>query len=383
MMLFDEIERTDTTSAKHKMKEYEYLNVSARPEAEDCRATVEEWFLTFPQEEKEEIKARICSNDDRQFQSAFFELFLYRLLTKIGCNVEIHPSMKGDTLKTPDFLVTSSKGGKFYLEATVATDMTDDEVSSGARKSVVYDSINKLDSPNFFIGMKLAGDPQTPPPGKKIGKFLSAKLKGLDPDIIVAEYKAKGNDGLPTWEYHHDGWAITFFPIPKKAEARGKSGTRPIGLQFFGARWINSSASIRNSIEKKAARYGDLEYPYIVAINALGVSVDRESVMEATLGKEQVILNVAGSEPSVDRVERDWNGAWILGQKPKNTRVSGVLVGKRLSPWSYLERELVLYLNPWAQKPYSSDLCTLPRFKPEDGIFKFCDGQNIMGIFES
>ncbi|MCK4820058.1 hypothetical protein KA005_30110, partial [bacterium] len=105
MMLFDEIERTDTTSAKHKMKEYEYLNVSARPEAEDCRATVEEWFLTFPQEEKEEIKARICSNDDRQFQSAFFELFLYRLLTKIGCNVEIHPSMKGDTLKTPDFLV--------------------------------------------------------------------------------------------------------------------------------------------------------------------------------------------------------------------------------------------------------------------------------------
>ncbi len=347
-----------------------------------CRDTLEDWFLSFPEGEKAEIKARISSNDDRQFQSAFFELFLYRLLTRIGCTVEIHPKMEGEVLKRPDFLVTSSKGEKFYLEATVATDMSDKDVASEARKSVVYDSINKLDSPNFFIGMRLSGAPQTSPPGKKIIKFLADKLKGLDPDTIDAEYKEKGNDGLPEWEYHHDGWNIIFFPIPKKPEARGKSGARPIGLQSFGAHWISSSSAIRNSIEKKSARYGDLEYPYIIAINALGASVDRESVMEATLGKEQVILNVAGSEPAVERVERDWDGAWILKQKPKNTRVSGVLVGKRLSPWSYLERELVLYLNPWAQKPYNSDLCSLPRFNPEEGVFKFYDGQSIKGLFE-
>ncbi len=378
-MLFDEIERHDLSTATYQARHFEYLNVSARPEATESRKYMEEWFSKYPETEKEEIRARIRSNDDRQFDSAFFELFLFALLTQLGCSFEVHPVMAGDVLKKPDFLVTAPKGDRFYLEATVATDVSDEENAAEARKRVVYDSINKIESRDFFIGMNIEGDPKTSPPGKTIRGFLNKKLKEVDPDKIAEAYEKIGEEAVPKWKYSFEGWDITFFPIPKKPEARGKEGVRPIGMQSSGARWIDSSSSIRTSIEKKASRYGDLEFPYIVAINALGNAVDRESVLEATLGKERVVINT--TTLAVERVERDWNGAWIAGGAPKNTRVSGILVAKKVCPWSFLHREMVLYLNPWAQKPYVSDLSQLPRFVPNGGVFEFHEGLSLANIF--
>lgn len=377
-MIFDEFKRDDLSTASYQVRHFEYLNISARTEATESRRYMEEWFSAYPDAEKEEIRARIRSNDDRQFESAFFELFLFAFLTRLGCSFQVHPGMSGDVLKRPDFLVTSTKGEQFYLEATVATDISDEENAADARKRVVYDSINKVESPNFFIGMNIEGDPKTSPPGKTIRGFLRKKLEGVGPDEIAEAYDKFGDEALPKWKYSFEGWDITFFPIPKKPDARGKEGVRPLGMQSFGARWIDSSAAIRSSIEKKASRYGDLESPYIVAINALGGAVDRESVLEAAFGKERVIINTATL--AVERVERDWNGAWISGGVPKNTRVSGILVAKKVCPWSFLHREMVLYLNPWAQRPYSSDLSQLPRFVPSGGVFEFHEGLSIADI---
>lgn len=215
-MLFDEYEREDFSLATYQAHHYEYLNISARSEAAECRRYMETWFSTYPESEKEELRFRIRSNDDRQFQSAFFELFLFALLTRLGCRFEIHPAMAGEVAKKPDFLVTSSTGQKFYLEATVATDLSDEEAAIEARKKVVYDSINKIDSPNFFIGMEIEGDPKTSPPGKTIRGFLKKKLSEIDPDDITAAYERVGDAALPKWQYRHEGWEITFFSDTQK-----------------------------------------------------------------------------------------------------------------------------------------------------------------------
>lgn len=340
---------------------------------------MEEWFLTYPELEKEELRSRIRSNDDRQFQSAYFELFLFALLTRLGCTFEVHPAMEGEVTKRPDFLVTSSTGDKFFLEATVATDLSDEEAAVEARTKVVYDAINRVESPNFFIGMEIDGEPRTPPKGRAIRGFLQKKISEIDPDEMSAAYERLGDAALPKWLYRHDGWEITFFPIPKKPEARGKTEVRPLGLQSFAAQWIDSSSAVRASVEKKASRYGELEHPYIIAINALGHSVDREAVLEALLGKERTVVNT--STMTVEQVGRDWNGAWILGKKPKNSRVSGILLANKVCPWSYIHRDLTLFLNPWAQMPYVSDLCKFSRCVPENGKLEFYDGIRVSTVF--
>lgn len=383
MLLFDEIERTDLDSALYAEPEYHYWNRSGRPEAAAIRKNLNNWFAAYPDDEKDELKARIQSGDDNQFHSVMFELYLYSLLRALGCTIEIHPDLTADNItKKPDFLVRSPNGDKFYLEARVASDMSTEEVGKQARMNQIYDAINKLSSPNFFIGMNLEGAPSTSPSGKKIRAFLNKHLSNLNPDEVIEKYNYGGLGSLPHWKYEHDGWVIDFFPIPKKPEARKKKGVRPIGLQFHEFKFIDSSAAIKKVIERKATKYGELEYPYIVAIYARGISVDEEDILEALFGKEQVILQMSDEGPKVEQVQRDLNGAFISPSGPKNTRVSGVLVSTRISALPSIKIQMRLYHNPWAKRPYESILKELPEAIPKDGKMHFKEGKSPDSILE-
>jgi len=376
-LLFDETERTDMSPAFYAEPEYHFWNRSGRPEAAIIRKNLSKWFAAFPDNEKDELKARIQSGDDNQFHSAFFELYLYNLLIALDCAVEIHPDLTNkDNNKKPDFLVHASNNSKFYLEARVASDISDEEAARQARMNQVYDVINKLLSPNFFIGMNLEGSPNTPPSGRKIRNFLNERLSALNPDEIIEKYTVGGMEGLPHWKYEHDGWVIDFYPIPKKPEARNKKSVRPIGLQSHGFKRVDSGAAIKKAIERKATKYGDLEYPYIVAVYARGISVDEEDVLEALFGKEQVIVQFSDEGAQVERIQRDLDGAFVSPSGPKNTRVSAILVATRVSALPSIESKMRLYHHPWAKQPYNSVLTQLSEAIPKDEKMTLRDGKS-------
>jgi len=380
MKLFDDMTRKDEGPAAYAEPKIHYLNRSARLSFERIRKIIEEWFSRYPIKEQLDFYKRFRSTNDLQHQSAFFELFVHELLLRMGCRILLHPKASNIKEKRPDFLVKSSGGESFYLEAVIASNESKEDYGARMRMNTVYDSINKLDSPNFFIGLKLNGYPKTVPPGNEIRSFLAKKLAMLDPDEINSLYMAGGNKAVPHWRFQYGGWKIDFFPIPKSTALRGKPGVRPIGMQFYGFHFVESVSAIRGALIKKAKRYGDLDLPYVIAVNILDYDADRIDFVDALFGNEQFIMGVNPNGIVMEpKMIRKPNGLWYSTNGPRYTRVSAVIFAEHIMPWSLPRAFLCLYHNPWAKKKYSSILTRLPQAIPK-GEMEWRQGETVGSI---
>lgn len=384
MGLFDEIERRDEGPARHAEPQFAYLNRSARAMFSRTRQVLETWFSRYPVSEQADLRARFRSKNDPQHLSAFFELFLHQLVLRLGCSVTIHPSPGESTTRRPDFLAESPSGSRFYIEAVVVTGESEKDAAATARMNAVYDALDRLDSPNFFIGMELRGGPKTPPRAGAMRSFLRERLAPLDPDQITQLVQSAGFHALPRWRFEHMGWEIDFFPIPKSPRARGKPGVRPIGMRMGEALWSDPSAAIRNAIVGKAGQYGDLDLPYAIAVNALEAGVDRIDIMEALFGREKFTVKLTPSGPSEPEMTRELDGVWTSPSGPRYTRVSAVLLAGPVLPWNVPRARICLYHNPWARRPYTSELTRLPRAIAQptrDHHMQWQDGESLATIF--
>jgi hypothetical protein len=376
-MLFDGIERGYTGPIRHAEPNFVYLNRSARPQAVAIRATLEEWFSRYPEgETKNDLQGRFRSGDDAQYRSSFFELLLHELCRQLSCIAEPHPDVEGTT-KKPDFLVRPSHGSPFYLEAAIVTDESDQEAAARARINAIYDSLERLVSPDFFVGIQINGLPVSQPPARQIRAFLAKKLASVDPDEITRLYNAKGYDALPRWSFHDQEWSIEFYPIPKRREARGEPGVRPIGAITTSFRETHTDLAIKRTLEEKAGYYGELDLPYVIAVDALtefGIYTD--DVMNALFGTEHVLIPRDSSAGSGVKYQRALDGLWTSPKGPRYTRVSCVLIAV-VDAWNLPNATVCLYHNPWARYPYDSPLTNLPQAKAEDNNMKWLDGKRL------
>lgn len=228
------------------------------------------------------------------------------------------------------------------MEAVLASEFDASEMAAEKRKNVLLQAIEKIDSPNFFIGIESEGSPDTPPPGKALRGVLSKWLSKLNPDDVIREYEAKGSDALPALKWQHEDWKIEFQAIPIKPERRGQ-GQRVIGLYSEEARWINSWEPIRDAILFKGGRYGELSKPYVVAVNVNSFALDRIDEMQALFGQEQFTFSHDFQEP---RMHRAPNSAWIGPNGPRYRRVTGAWLFGNLNPYNMVSRKNNLYVNP-------------------------------------
>jgi hypothetical protein len=361
--------------------DFTYLNFSARPGVQRIREMVDDWFSRYPEAHRAEFRARFREADDYHHRSAFFELFLNELLLRLKYQIEIHPEIRGIP-RRPDFRITSPEGTSSYLEAVLATDETREETAARARMNQVYDTLNRLESPDYYLGMDLRGEPATPPSGRNMRNFLEQRIAGLRYEDTSELFRLEGIPGMPHWRYEHDGWTIDFFPIPKSDQARGRAGARPVGLQAEGARLLETRASIRDAVLEKAGRYGELDEPYIVAVNVLSDHMDRTDVMEGLFGYEQFTFRVEAGLPQDPQFSRARNGAWVGPKGIQNTRVSGALIFNNLTPSNLLWAEPCLYRNPWAARSFKGALDNLPRVQAKNAQeVEFLDGESLQSIF--
>jgi hypothetical protein len=381
MAVFDQIERVELGPRPYAQPDFNYLNGSARQGVQAIRHTIEEWFLHYPNDDRAELRTRLRSEDNYQHRSAFFELFLHELLLRLGCDVEVHPQVAG-TQRHPDFHVQSPMGHACYLEAILASDETREESAANARMNQVYDALNRLNSPDFYIGMNLGGAPATPPSARHIRTFLSRHLAQLNFDDIADLFRDGGFRALPHWQYQHDGWSIELFPLPKSDQNRGRGGIRPIGIQFEPMRLLQTREAIRDSVLEKAGRYGELGQPYVIAVNVLSAHLDRIDVMEALFGFEQFRYR-PGALPQQPELGRAPNGAWFGPAGIQNTRVSAALVFPNLSQSSLCWTIPCIYHNPWAAHRYAGELDRLNGGVPRDAQYMdFQDGESLRSIFD-
>lgn len=377
MQLFDDINRDDTGPAKQTEPPFQYLNRSARPEFQKIRDVMEEWFSHYPSDKQAEFRQEFRNEENHQ--AAFFELFAHELLLKLNCTIlQLHPPTNQST--TPDFQVKDASGTEFFIEATIRKDgRTNPHVDS------LCEIVDSLESPDFFICLQIIKPPVTTPSKRKLQAFLKSKLEEIDWTEIAA-LQAKDVDNLPIWEYEEGEMKVQFSPLVKSNDLRGKSGSQTLGIVNEGAFWVNHGEALKKKLRSKATKYGQLEVPYIIAVNGLDFFPEDEpsiDIINALLGTEQFIMQMPlGDSPKI-AMTRKPDGLWTGSpDKPTNTRVSGVLFLPGLFPWSVPRSKIRLYHNPWAKYPAKSCLTELPQAIIKDNHVEFHDGKSLYEIFD-
>lgn len=356
---------------------YSWLDRCASSEAKRMRTLLEAWFARYPVQERNELKSRFQSKDDFQCQSAVFELYLHELLTGLNYSLEVHPDNPSGKSKKPDFRATDSRGNTMFVEAALVTEMSDKDRAAEARKNAVYDVLNGMESPNFFIGIFPAGNPKTPPPARQIRRKIENWLKGLDPDEIGRKIST-GEDTGPECRFRDGDWAIRFTAMPKSKEARDKPGIRPIGCHTIEG-WAATWKAIRDIVKAKGNRYGDMQQQLLIAVNVLRMAGDID-VMQALFGEEVCTVNTLTDDPP--KLDRNLNGVWTSPNGPDYTRIGGVLVCQAVSPWTFAVSNPRLWHNPWATNPVIGPICSLPQAVAKNGRMEKTPGMHPREIFD-
>jgi hypothetical protein len=354
MPLFDQIERTETRVRHQNESSFDYLNTSARPGICAIREMLERWFEHLPNSAKADIRGRFRSGDEVQYESSFFELFWHELLCSSCYEVTTHPRVPNATTN-PDFLASRAGVPQFYLEATLA--MPPGDPAATRRLAELYQTLDRMASPDFFLEIQYRGSPQENVRGRALRQRLESWLEELNFDEISRLYQERNYGAVPTFTWPEHGVMLTFTPIPKGPQSRGQLGIRPIGIVApMDMRMVRTHDDIRVALEGKATKYGVLELPLLVAVNVMDDFCEEADLWSALFGEEQLVA----TQQANGRWREDWgarapNGAWYGREGPRNRLVSAVVVTHQLSPSNVRTRTLELIHNPWALHPMTPD----------------------------
>lgn len=372
--IFDDIARNDVAVSLPDETLFSYLNRSGRPEAARVRELVDAWFAEYPETHRKPLVGRFRSPIDDEHRSAFFELFLHHLILARGGKVlAIEPKLE-HTNKSPDFCVESADGEQFYLEAVMATGRSAQETASHARLNTALAAIDEISSPNHFLDLTVHGLPTAPISIKKMRRALRSWIAGLPKDETAKD--------APPLKYEEHGATIQL-----RAWTRNKPAgddARAVGIRHFPITQIAPSKDVRSALKKKASRYGKLDLPYLVAINALGHHSRESAVIDALLGTPYVRISRSASGKEIVEDTRAADGIWYSAPdgQAQNTGLSGVLAFREIDPWNFVSRSGLLIPNPWATKPLPATGFGVDELKAAGDAYERTNGEPLSSLLE-
>ena len=319
---FDNFERTHTGIADHGESEFAFLNRSARDEVVKVRNRIETLLSYYPMEGFNHLRARLRSDEDQNFQGALFELVLYKLLVNLGCEVELCDL--DNTQKRPDFFIKYGDQ-RCYVEATVV-DPKRDTLEFNDYEQDVLNKLDTLSGHGIGAVVKIEGTLTRLLRKQYVTSPFRCLIDAVNIDEIPRSDNTYGYLDGPFVEINDGGWKLTGHLIAIDSDRFVHRIDRtPIR--------IAPEKAILRRLEDKAKRYGQLDAPFIIAINAreLGFG-SRDDAIDALYGKRSLSMS--------------WGGLWFMNDgEPRYNRVTGAMFFERLDP-SKLAPPMTLYLNP-------------------------------------
>lgn len=355
MHVFDPIKRSAVRPKPEGMSQFDWINQCGEDYAHKVRLLVQNLVDDFPQQNAEKLVDRLRSTDDSVHRGALLELVIHAWLTAQQHRIiAVEPPLSNSS-KSPDFLVEASSGHRFYVEA-VARDV---EIDLHAE---IKDKINDIDSP-FYIDLWIEGSTQ---------KTLSANLVAGQVESFLRSVELNCSYDLQAEKnFNFDGLKISVEIIARKSEKNRSAGT--LGASSNGLKQVSLDGDLKKSLKRKASRYGELDFPYLVATTLDGFFLKPHDVTNALFGAEQLLVDpVTGA----CRSWRETNGIWYGPPgKWRNTGLTGVLLVKELGWTNLCSRIPELYLHP-APRHHLADEIDLAanRFVPKDGQLTRVDG---------
>ena len=373
--LFDSFERTCLEFAKHNDNTYEYYNNSARTDMSKVRDTLERWFHNYPEEEKKELKNRF----KKDFDSSFYELFLHELFCKLGYDITIHPDLPSSP-KKPDFLI-SKDNLELYIEAKVVKGKTMEQEAFERKRNELYDNLNKLNTKDFFLNIEdFCFLTQKQPGTKEMIKCIEEELKKIDPDILREELEKNGIQNLPKIEYKNRDVHIIVSPIPVSPSTREEK-IRPIGIYPAEAFWGGGEESLKESIEKKAKRYGKLDKPFIVCLNSLDIRTSGKIDVDNAIWGTVAFSWSTNPESKDEKWIRQLDGVFCDKKGVRLKNLTGVFVSK-VCPHNIPVANYWLYEHPFSENKMDFDKIGLKFNYISEGKIIDNTGDNIGDILE-
>ena len=341
-MLFDDFERTCQGRADINETEFEFLNRSAHYEAAKARDRIEALLLDYPPAGLSHLVARLRS-DDQNFQGALFELVMRRMFLGLGCQVELSDLDNSQT--RPDFLVKDA-GKQCYVEVTVV-DPKSGTLGSNVYERDVVDKLNTLGGNGFGLAVEFEGALTKFLSKRRVTKPFRQMVEENDVREIPGFPNSWSRTDLPSAQIREDDWQLTghLFAIESDRFVHEQSSEGGI---------INPEKPIGRRLTDKAKKYGELDAPLVIAINARELGFDiRDDTLDVLFGK--VVVRITTDErtvpPAVVRQEtyREPGGMWITkGGQRRYTRLKAVILFERLGPFK-LGAPFMVYFNPYVE----------------------------------
>jgi hypothetical protein len=352
LTLFDDMPRVDQSPAKYAEDSFAFLNRARGPLWERIRAMLEEWFEAYPVDHAADLRGRFRERRPSHHWSAWWEMYLHHLFTRLGYELEVHPEIVGTTRK-PDFLLTRA-AERLYVEAAVVFSGVVDKRRDGERESWIMDAINRGTSTNFHVGVvafERLG--KNRPRDRDVYQPIERWLDGLDPDDVTAEYER--TDEFPENSFvFGDAWQVRIRAYPVKPEARADPEPgRLLGTGPVTAGFVDDEQQLRDTLKHKRGAYGSLDAPFLVAVNCASSFMDDRDVAGALYGS--IAYQYEIGVPDSGRPIRQRDGTWIDDSGPRGRRMSAVLTAVQLHPWTAARTVPQLWLNPWAERPLELD----------------------------
>ena len=154
---------------------YHFLDRSDLSGFADCRSMLDRWLQRMPPAKQNDIVARIRHNgpgsaqEERDFASAFFEMFLHEFLTGTGGAVTVEPQVGR---QTPDFQVDGlnqlGQAFRYIVEAANVDSLRGTELEEQWNEAVALDALDEIKSPDFYLHVETSGQLRSTPPKRAL-----------------------------------------------------------------------------------------------------------------------------------------------------------------------------------------------------------------------
>ena len=356
LRLFDQFERTDHREAHRSEPTFEFWNRSAWPACANIREVLERWFTSYPASHARDLRARFRKRDHNH-EAAFFELYLYQVLSCLGLSPEVHPNPEAGKGR-PDFAVTGAKGSICYIEANVVFKTrwySDDPLESEILD--VIDAVAESQPTRTVVAITTRGTLRRSHPRNPLQREVREWLDGID------HMGLSSNDigHYPHLCIRRDDWvaelaAVGLLPSPSRRLIH-------LGPPKTGA--SDEGSLLAKTLETKAKRYGTLDRALILAINTNNVFTSDRDELEALIGIH--------------------DGIWRIDARARHLGLHGALFFRGLLPNNMHNVAAHLYLNPNIQTDLPDELLTLSNMRQRNGAWHLSEGMtfgDILGLPE-
>jgi len=337
---------------------WKHLTVHNDPPRVAARQEFLSWLTEVPEPHQSVWGGRLKSDLDHPHFSVRLELYLHHYFKSNDWGIEIEPEMRGSSNK-PEFWVTRGED-RILVEAKAVLDEKSTAQETQRLRQLANNLTNKLS--RDVIIEPLSNLPPSLPTSKIRARIKRHIISQADE---ILEFDLRD-------EHLNTPYSLKVVILPKSPDSTEAGG---VGGMVSGAYMLAIGKRIRDALERKAGKYGDIDAPFLIAIYGKGeFPVQTRDELDALFGDRVWLVPQKGMGAVTE--SRKPNGFFtsVRDGVHRHEQVSAVLFYR----FKWLENNHVhqihIYHNPFAQRLLSPDLF------PGVPQMVLCDGEKLKWI---